>query len=74
MRALLVEDDRMIGRAIEHALRDAAYAVDWVMDGESAVASSETESYDIVLLDLGIPRLDGLGVLQRFRKRQRRCL
>jgi two-component system OmpR family response regulator len=69
MRTLLVEDDRMIGRAIEHALRDAAYAVDWVTDGETALESANAETYDIVLLDLGIPKLDGLAVLRQLRKK-----
>ncbi|MBV9834410.1 MAG: response regulator transcription factor [Alphaproteobacteria bacterium] len=72
MRALLIEDDRMIGRAIEHALRDAAYAVDWVRDGEAAIESIAADAYDIALLDLGIPKLDGLAVLQQIRKRQER--
>jgi len=67
MRVLLVEDDRMIGAAVTQALRDASYAVDWVSDGESAVVAGETELYDLVLLDLGLPGPSGLDVLRRFR-------
>ena len=70
MRVLLVEDDRMIGAAISLALQDAAYAVDWVIDGESALDAVKDERYDLVLLDLGLPKLDGLDILQRFRKTQ----
>jgi len=69
MRVLLVEDDRMIGQAVSHALKDAAYAVDWVTDGETAIASGAAETYDLVLLDLGIPRPDGLEVLRHLRRR-----
>lgn len=68
MRVLLVEDDRMIGEAIRLALKDAAYAVDWVTDGATAIASAEAEAYDLVLLDLGIPKPDGLKVLQHLRR------
>ena len=67
MRILLVEDDRMLGGAMEVALRDAAYALDWVTDGQAAVEAAETEVYDLALLDLGLPRRNGLSVLQHFR-------
>jgi two-component system, OmpR family, response regulator len=67
MRVLLVEDDRMIGAAVTQALRDAAYAVDWVKDGENAIVAVESELYDMVVLDLGLPGPDGLEVLRRFR-------
>jgi two-component system OmpR family response regulator len=70
MRVLLVEDDRMIGAAVEQALKDAAYAVDWVTDGETAIEAAAAETYDLVLLDLGIPRPDGIDILRRFRKTQ----
>jgi two-component system OmpR family response regulator len=66
-RVLLIEDDRMIGAAVLQALKDAAYAVDWVTDGETAIAAVEIESYDIALLDLGLPKQDGREVLRRFR-------
>lgn len=72
MRVLLVEDDRMIGAAMQQALKDAAYAVDWVTDGETAVHAAENESYELALLDLGLPKADGREVLQRLRTRGRR--
>ncbi|MDH2386217.1 response regulator transcription factor [Bradyrhizobium sp. CER78] len=67
MRVLLVEDDRMIGAAVVEALRDAAYAVDWVRDGDLAIEASRSETYDIALLDLGLPLTDGLDVLKAIR-------
>ncbi|MCC8963431.1 response regulator transcription factor [Bradyrhizobium sp. Pear76] len=68
MRVLLVEDDRMIGAAVVEALRDAAYAVDWVRDGDLAIEASRSETYDIALLDLGLPLTDGLDVLKAIRE------
>lgn len=67
MRVLLIEDDRMIGSAVQQGLRDAAYAVDWVTDGEAAVLAAESETYELVLLDLGLPKADGRDVLRRLR-------
>ena len=67
MRILLVEDDRMIGAAIAEALKDAAYAVDWVTDGETAVQAAQAETYEVVLLDLGLPSTDGREVLRQLR-------
>jgi two-component system OmpR family response regulator len=69
VRVLLVEDDPMIGQAIEVALRDAAYAVDWVHDGVTASAALAGGEHQAVLLDLGLPRRDGLEVLRRMRER-----
>lgn len=69
MRILLVEDDRMIADALRQALRDASYAVDWVSDGVSATEAVETEEYDLVILDLGLPQRDGLDVLRLMRGR-----
>lgn len=68
MRVLLVEDDPMIGSVIQHALRDATYAADWVRDGEAALAALQTLSYALVLLDLNLPRMDGMTVLHAIRK------
>jgi two-component system OmpR family response regulator len=68
MRVLLIEDDRMVGAALAQALKDAAYAVDWVTDGESAIEAAEVETYDAALLDLGLPNVDGREVLRRLRK------
>lgn len=69
MRVLLVEDDRMIGEAVEQALKDAKYAVDWVRDGLTAVNTIEHQIYDLVLLDLGLPKKDGFEVLRTIRGR-----
>ena len=72
MRVLLIEDDRMIGTAMQQALKDAAYAVDWVTDGETAMHAAENESYELALLDLGLPKADGREVLRRLRTLDRR--
>lgn len=69
MRVLLVEDDAMIGEAIQASLKDAAYATDWVKDGAIALASLACQHYDLVLLDLGLPGKDGLEVLRHIRAR-----
>ena len=63
----MVEDDPMIGAALVTALRDDAYAVDWVRDGASAQSALAMEDYQAVLLDLGLPDHDGLEVLRRMR-------
>ncbi|MGD7104811.1 response regulator, partial [Ralstonia pseudosolanacearum] len=69
MRVLLIEDDPMIGAVVEAALRDAAYAVDWVRDGRTAVDVSAHQHYDLLLLDLGLPGQDGHAVLRTLRAR-----
>ncbi|GGP22690.1 response regulator [Silvimonas iriomotensis] len=68
MRVLLVEDDPMIGDAIQSALKDQTYAVDWVRNGQIAINTVACQYYDAVLLDLGLPGKDGLGVLQSIRR------
>lgn len=68
MRILLVEDDTMIAEAVTVALRDAAYAVDWVQDGLSASRTLALNEHQLVLLDLGLPGRDGLEVLRRLRQ------
>ena len=68
MRILLVEDDPMIGEAVCVALRDAAYAVNWVKDGATAGSVLENSEHQAVLLDLGLPERDGLDVLRRLRQ------
>ena len=70
MRILLVEDDRMLGDGLQAGLTQAGYAVDWLRDGEAAVAALSTESFAAVVLDLGLPKRDGLSVLQWLRGRQ----
>ena len=72
MRVLLIEDDIMIGAAVEQGLKDAGYAVDWVRDGEAAINAVQGEAYEIVLLDLGLPKADGREVLRYLRGLGRR--
>ena len=72
MRVLLIEDDRMVGAAVKQALKDAAYAVDWVTDGETAIHAAEDEAYEVALLDLGLPLADGWEVLRRIRALRRK--
>ena len=69
MRLLLVEDDSMIGEAARQGLRHEGHTVDWVRDGREAEASVAGTAYDLVLLDLGLPRRDGLAVLKGWRAR-----
>ena len=68
MRILLVEDDHMLGAATREALRDATHAVDWVLDGTSALTAAQGGEYELMLLDLGLPKRDGLSVLQALRQ------
>ena len=70
MRLLLVEDDRMIGESVQKGLRQDGFSVDWVQDGGSAELALETERYDCVLLDLGLPKKDGLAVLRGMRAKR----
>lgn len=70
MRLLLVEDDPMIGEAIVAGLSATGYAVDWVRDGQAAEAAIAANPYALVLLDLGLPRRDGLAVLADVRTRR----
>ncbi|MDY0747458.1 response regulator transcription factor [Paucibacter sp. R3-3] len=72
MRILLVEDDPMIGEQLLDLLRAEGYAVDWVRDGEMADTALQGQNYDLVLLDLGLPRLDGMAVLKALRARKQR--
>ncbi|OGS97918.1 MAG: DNA-binding response regulator [Gallionellales bacterium RIFCSPLOWO2_12_FULL_59_22] len=69
MRVLVVEDDALLGDAIQAGLKQSGYAVDWMKDGVSAEQALTTEPYAAVVLDLGLPRLSGLEVLRRLRKR-----
>jgi len=68
MRILLVEDDPLIGSAVRQALQDTAFAVDWVQDGATALTSSRTGDYTLILLDLGLPCKNGLEVLRELRQ------
>jgi two-component system OmpR family response regulator len=68
LRILLVEDDPDLTRQLKLALADAGYAVDHAPDGEEAQFLGETEPYDAVILDLGLPKVDGVSVLERWRR------
>src|SRR5918999_3576435 len=68
MRVLIVEDDPMIGRAVVAGLQDAGYTVDWVRDGMEAELALTHRVYDVALLDLGLPRRDGLDILKGLRR------
>jgi two-component system response regulator QseB len=72
MRLLLVEDDAMIGEGVRKGLRQAGFTVDWVRDGRAAELSLAAESFDLMLLDLGLPKVDGLDVLRRIREQRKR--
>jgi two-component system, OmpR family, response regulator len=69
MRLLLVEDDQMIGESVRAGLQQDGFAVDWVQDGRAAELALETNSYDTLLLDLGLPRKAGIDVLASLRRR-----
>ncbi|MFO1431577.1 MAG: response regulator [Candidatus Competibacteraceae bacterium] len=69
MRVLVVEDDPMIGEIVCKGLRSEGFTVDWVRDGRHAELALESEVYSLVLLDLGLPRKDGLELLQDWRHR-----
>lgn len=68
MRLLLIEDDDMIGRAVRQGLVTAGFAVDWVTDARDAQLSLSTGVYDLAILDLGLPRGDGMELLKELRK------
>jgi two-component system response regulator QseB len=70
MRLLLVEDDRMIGEAVKQGLELEGFAVDWVQDGGQAELAIANGIYGLVLLDLGLPRRDGLALLKDLRRRR----
>jgi two-component system response regulator QseB len=72
MRLLLVEDDVMIGEVVLETLRSEGFAADWVKDGVMADAALLTQTYDLVVLDLGLPKKDGLEVLRSMRVRKQR--
>ncbi|MFL1461553.1 response regulator transcription factor [Roseococcus sp. DSY-14] len=71
MRLLVVEDTPPLAAQLRQGLGDAGFAVDSAMDGEEALHLGETEPYDAVVLDLGLPRMDGLSVLRRWRAQGR---
>jgi two-component system OmpR family response regulator len=67
MRVLVIEDDRMLGKALQQALGDDGYTVDWVRSGGDGVEAAANAAYAVILLDMGLPDRDGLGVLRAIR-------
>lgn len=72
MRALVVEDDKNLNRQLVDALTDAGFAVDTAADGEEGFFLGETEPYDVVVLDIGLPKMDGLSVLEQWRRQEKK--
>lgn len=70
MKILLVEDDAMIGEALEKALKKSGYSIDWVQDGDDAEPCLEDSNYDLVILDLGLPNKDGIQILKDLRAKE----
>lgn len=70
MRVLLVEDDESLAKGIQTALRSESYTLDWLSDGRSALHAISSEHFDVVILDLGLPKMDGLTVLRTLRDRR----
>lgn len=68
MKLLLAEDDPMIGESMQQGLRQAGFVVDWARDGAAAELAANTGDYAMLLLDIGLPRQDGLTVLKRLRQ------
>jgi two-component system, OmpR family, response regulator len=68
MRILVVEDDTNLNRQLKEALTEAGYAVDVALDGEEGHFLGDTEPYDAIVLDIGLPRMDGLSVLEEWRR------
>ncbi len=67
MRLLLVEDDAMLGKSLQQALQAQNYVVDWVQTGLSALAALQAEHFDLAVMDLGLPGLDGIRVIEEVR-------
>lgn len=68
MKLLLAEDDAMLGASMDKALNLAGFTVDWVRTGQNAISALDSRGYDVVLLDIGLPDVDGLQVLQHMRQ------
>jgi DNA-binding response OmpR family regulator len=68
MRLLLVEDDVMVASGIKLGLSDAGYAVDWVGSAERALEVTQVETFDVAVVDIGLPRMDGLALTEALRK------
>ena len=68
MRILLVEDDPLLGDGIKTALTREAYTVDWFTEGHHAIEAAQNEAFSAMILDLGLPDMDGMAVLQHLRQ------
>lgn len=68
MRVLVIEDDAILGAALQEFLNDQGYAVDWLQEGESALKELDAQVYDLLLLDLNLPGISGLDVLRQLRQ------
>lgn len=71
VRILVVEDDQDLNRQLTTALTDAGYAVDAASDGEEGYFLGDTEPYDVIILDIGLPKMDGISVLEQWRRSSR---
>lgn len=71
MRVLLVEDDEQIATGVQSALKRKAYQVDWVNDGKQALNAALDNHFDLIVLDLGLPGMDGIEVLSQLRRKQK---
>lgn len=67
MRVLLVEDDELLGDAVKTGLTQFGYVVDWLKDGEVARAAIKSESFELIILDLSLPKISGISLLQSIR-------
>ncbi len=72
MRILVAEDDAILAEAVQHSLRQSGFAVDWVKTGAEADCALETTDFDLLILDIGLPKKSGLDVLKRMRSRESR--
>lgn len=70
MRLLLVEDDELLGDAVKTGLTQFGYLVEWLKDGESARSVIKTESFELIILDLGLPKISGMNLIQSIRHDQ----
>src|SRR5690606_20332779 len=68
LRILITEDDAALGEALRHSLSHNGYAVDWIQNGALADEALRTDVFDLLILDLGLPQLDGYAILKRLRK------
>ncbi|MEJ2393957.1 MAG: response regulator, partial [Candidatus Thiodiazotropha sp.] len=71
MRILLAEDDQQLGEGLVLGLKELGHTVDWVQDGTAALHALDSESLDVLILDLGLPQVDGLTILKQLRGSER---